>query len=91
MQIDVDPTMVPTDDPDQVGTAWDEAIATDRPCVLVARTDPAVPPIPPHATFDQVKATAAAFVGGDEDRWGFLKQGAKQKAQEYLPGGKSAG
>lgn len=38
MQIDVDPTMVSTDDPDQVGTAWDEAIAADRPCVLAART-----------------------------------------------------
>ena len=79
------------DDPQDIGSAWDTALTATRPTVLDIRCDPDVPPIPPHATFDQVKATAAAFVGGDEDRWGFLKQGAKQKAQEYLPGGKSAG
>ena len=48
--------------------------------------DPDVPPIPPHATFDQVKAVAGAVLHGDEDAWGFVKQGVKQKVQQYLPG-----
>ena len=30
----------------------------DRPSVLDVRCDPDVPPIPPHATFEQAKATA---------------------------------
>ena len=46
------------------------------------------PPIPPHATFEQVKAIAGAVLHGDEDTWGFVKKGVKQKVQQYLPGGK---
>ena len=54
----------------------------------VIRCDPDVPPIPPHATFEQVKAIAGAVLHGDEDAWGFVKQGVKQKVQQYLPGTK---
>ncbi len=77
------------DDPEQIGSAWDRAFAADRPTVLDIRCDPDVPPIPPHATFAQIKSVASAIVGGDEDSWGFIKQGIKQKAQEFLPGSKS--
>jgi len=75
------------DTPDALGPAWDEALAADRPVVLDVRCDPDVPPIPPHATWEQMKATASALLHGDEDRWGVVKQGIKQKAQEFLPGG----
>ena len=47
-----------------------------------------MPPIPPHATFEQAKSFAGAILHGDEDAWGFVKQGIKQKAQQYLPGSK---
>jgi len=73
---------------DQLGGAWDRALGADRPTVLDVRCDPDVPPIPPHATGAQVKATISAFVHGDEDRWGFAEQGLKQKLQEFLPGRK---
>jgi pyruvate dehydrogenase (quinone) len=76
------------DTPDAIGPAWEQALAADRPSVLDIRCDPNVPPIPPHATFAQVKATAGAVLKGDEDSWGFIKQGVKQKAQQYLPGTK---
>ena len=74
------------DKPEQVAAAWDQALAADRPTVLDFRTDPDVPPIPPHSTFEQFKSTVSAFVHGDEDRWGFAKQGIKEKVQEFLPG-----
>ena len=45
------------DDPDALGPAWDAALAADRPTVLDIRCDPDVPPIPPHATFEQAKST----------------------------------
>jgi pyruvate dehydrogenase (quinone) len=64
-------------------------LAADRPTVLDVRCDPNVPPIPPHATFEQVKSMASAVLGGDEDAAGFIKEGLKQKVQQYLPGGKS--
>jgi pyruvate dehydrogenase (quinone) len=73
---------------DAVAPAWEEALAADRPAVLDIRCDPNVPPIPPHATFEQVKSMAGAVFHGDEDTWGFVKQGMKQKVQQYLPGRK---
>ena len=37
-------------DPQNVGRAWDEALAADRPVILEFYTDPNVPPLPPHIT-----------------------------------------
>jgi pyruvate dehydrogenase (quinone) len=74
------------DRPEDVGPAWDRALAADRPVVLDVRVDPDVPPIPPHATLEQAMDTAKALLRGDEDRWGVVKQGLKTKAQELLPG-----
>jgi pyruvate dehydrogenase (quinone) len=71
-----------------LGNAWDRALAADRPTVLDVRCDPDVPPIPPHATYDQAKSLAHAVLGGDEDAKGFVKQGVKQKVQQYFPGEK---
>jgi pyruvate dehydrogenase (quinone) len=77
---------IAVDEPGQVGPAWDQALAADRPTVLDLRTDPDVPPIPPHATFEQMKDAATAMLRGDPDRWGVLKEGFKTKVQEFLPG-----
>ena len=74
--------------PDELGGAWERALAADRPTVLDVRCDPDVPPIPPHATFEQAKSVVKAVLGGDEDAGGFIKQGFKQKVQQYLPGEK---
>jgi len=41
--------------PEQVGPAWDEALHADRPVVLECRTDPNVPPLPPHITPEQAR------------------------------------
>jgi pyruvate dehydrogenase (quinone) len=74
-------------EPDQVGPAWEQALAAGRPTVIDVRTDPDVPPIPPHATFEQAKDAAMALLKGDPDRWGVLKEGLLTKAREVLPGG----
>ena len=76
------------DDSEQLGGAWDRALSADRPTVLDVRCDPDVPPIPPHATFAQAKSLVKAVLKGDDDAAGFIKQGLKQKAQQYLPGEK---
>ncbi|USI90193.1 thiamine pyrophosphate-requiring protein [Rhodococcus pyridinivorans] len=72
-------------DPADLASAWDAALAADRPTLLDVHTDPNMPPIPPHATWEQFKAATAAVLGGDEDRWGFVKEGIRTKAQEFLP------
>jgi pyruvate dehydrogenase (quinone) len=76
-------------DPQQIGPAWDEALAADRPTVLDMHCDPNIPPIPPHATFEQMKSTAEAMVKGDEDATGVVKAGIRTKLQELLPHRKS--
>ena len=35
-------------DPERLGAAWDEALASDVPTLLEVKTDPEVPPLPPH-------------------------------------------
>ncbi|MDT0448522.1 thiamine pyrophosphate-requiring protein [Streptomyces hesseae] len=73
--------------PDGVIAAWERALAAETPFVIDFRTDPAVPPIPPHATLDQIEAAAASIVKGDSDRVSMVRQGFKAKIQEMLPGG----
>jgi pyruvate dehydrogenase (quinone) len=58
----------------------------DRPTVLDFRTDPSIPPIPPHATFEQAKDAATALLKGDPDGWSVLKEGLLTKAIQILPG-----
>jgi pyruvate dehydrogenase (quinone) len=72
--------------PDQVGPAWDAALAAERPVVLEAVTDPEVPPLPPHITLEQAKALSSALLGGDPSAKQIVKQAFKQKAEEFLPG-----
>ncbi|MFE9768830.1 thiamine pyrophosphate-requiring protein [Streptomyces sp. NPDC005808] len=74
--------------PGEVEDAWQRALGADRPFVIDFLTDPAVPPIPPHADLDQIEAAASAVIKGDSDRSGMIRQGLKAKVQEMLPGGK---
>jgi pyruvate dehydrogenase (quinone) len=76
-------------DPEELADVWRAALTADRPTVLDVYTDPDMPPIPPHATWDQFKAATTAVLAGDEDRVGFVKTGLKTKVQEFLPHKKS--
>ena len=77
---------IAVNEPGQVGAAWDQALTAGRPTVLDFRTDPDVPPIPPHATLEQIKDAATAMLKGDPDAWGVIKEGVMTKAREILPG-----
>jgi pyruvate dehydrogenase (quinone) len=77
------------DKPDQVADAWEQALAADRPCVVEFLTDPAVPPIPPHATWDQIEKAVESIVRGDSDRVDVVREGVKAKLAELLPGSSS--
>jgi pyruvate dehydrogenase (quinone) len=77
---------IKVDDPDQVATAWDQALSADRPVVYEAVTDPEVPPLPPHITLDQAKALASALRAGDPNARDVVKQSLKQKVEEFIPG-----
>ena len=80
---------ITVDTPDALGAAWDEALGATRPTVLDVRTDPNVPPIPPHATLEQAMNAAKSAIKGDPNAWDFIKEGLKTKVQELLPGHRS--
>ena len=72
------------DRPQDVGPAWDEALAhTDGPVLLEAITDPEVPPLPPHIKFEQAKKLAKALPG-DPHTGRIIKESIKGKLEEFV-------
>ncbi|MDF3084088.1 thiamine pyrophosphate-requiring protein [Burkholderia sola] len=74
------------DDPEQLGAAWDEALASDRPVVLEVKSDPEVPPLPPHVTLQQAKHFAETLVKGDAREGNVIVETARQVLSAVLPG-----
>lgn len=64
--------------PEQIGPAWERAFASDRPVLLEVLSDPEVPPLPPHITFDQAKAYTASLLKGDSRGWRMIKNSMRQ-------------
>jgi pyruvate dehydrogenase (quinone) len=79
-------TGVRVEKPEDVEAGWRAGLEADGPAVVEFLTDPAVPPIPPHSTWEQMEATAASILKGDADRGSMMRQGFKAKVQEFLPG-----
>jgi pyruvate dehydrogenase (quinone) len=77
---------VRVESPDEIGDAWDEVLAADRPSVLEAVTDPEVPPLPPHITFEQARHFVLSVARGDSGRRAMIEQSFKAKLKELLPG-----
>ncbi|HST94244.1 MAG TPA: thiamine pyrophosphate-requiring protein [Microvirga sp.] len=73
------------DDPEQVGPAWDRALAADRPFVLDMVTDPNVPPLPPHITLKQARHFMGALAKGDPDAGSVLVNTARELVGSILP------
>jgi pyruvate dehydrogenase (quinone) len=71
------------DRPEDVGPAWDEALAAGGPVVLEAITDPEVPPLPPHIRLDQARQLAHALPG-DPSRGRIVKHALKGKLDEFV-------
>ncbi len=80
-------TGVRVEKPEEVEAGWREALAAPGPAVVEFLTDPAVPPIPPSATWEQIESTAKALLKGDPDRADVVRKGLKAKLQQYLTGG----
>jgi pyruvate dehydrogenase (quinone) len=78
------------DKPEDVGPAWDRALAADRPVVLEFKTDPEIPPIPPHIKKELGKKSAVAMLKGDPEEAGVIEKGARQKMHEFTESIKEA-
>jgi pyruvate dehydrogenase (quinone) len=69
--------------PEDVGPAWDEALAHPGPVLYEAITDPEVPPLPPHIRFEQAQKLAKALPG-DPHAGRIIKQSFKGKLEEFV-------
>lgn len=77
---------IKVDDPEKVPDALDRAFAANKPVLLEAVTDPSVPMMPPHISFEQMKAFTSALISGDSDAGDIIKQTYKEVVDEYFPG-----
>jgi pyruvate dehydrogenase (quinone) len=64
-------------DPEKLGTAWDEALAADRPVILECYTDPNVAQLPPHITLKEAK-NFVTMIASEPELASVLKNSAKQ-------------
>lgn len=76
------------DRPEALGPAWDEALAAQQPVALEVKTDPEVPPLPPHITFEQMRNFSATLLKGDPEESGVVKGTLRQALSAILPAGR---
>jgi pyruvate dehydrogenase (quinone) len=77
------------EDPKQLRPAWEEAFKANRPVVVDAHTDPEVPPLPPHITFEQAKGYMFSIFKGDPNRLAVVKMSAREMKESFLHHGRS--
>jgi pyruvate dehydrogenase (quinone) len=65
-------------EPGEVGAVWDEALAAERPVVIEAIVDPAVPPLPPHITLQDARNYLKALMKGDPDAVRMVRKSLKE-------------
>ena len=73
------------DDPSQLKSSWAEALGADRPVVLEVKTDPNVPPLPPHITLKEAKGFMSSLAKGDRGERRVLADAARSLLHKVLP------
>ena len=71
--------------PEDVGPAWDRALGADRPVVYEAVTDPEVPTLPPHITFEQAKKFTESMLKGDPETPSMIRGAFKDALESFIP------
>ena len=73
------------DKPEDIGKAWEEAFAADRPTLIEFISDPDVPPLPPHITLAQAAAFTKTLMKGDPDELSIIRQSVRDLMAGLLP------
>lgn len=71
--------------PDDVARGWEQALASDRPCVLEMVTDPSVPPLPPDVSAKQAGAFFSALLKGDADSIAMVRASIRETWDGWFP------
>jgi pyruvate dehydrogenase (quinone) len=76
---------IKVDKPEQIAPAWEQALSASRPVLLEAVTDPEVPNLPPHITFDEAKKFTESMIKGEPRLGHMIKQTFKEAIEGFLP------
>jgi len=79
------------EDANDVGASWELALSSRKPVVMVMKTDPEVPPLPPHISFEQACNFASSQMKGDSGGWSPMLNAARQALGSLLTDGRGAG
>ncbi|MGI4880353.1 MAG: thiamine pyrophosphate-requiring protein [Janthinobacterium lividum] len=75
------------DDPADLGAAWDAALAADVPTVIEVKTDPEVPPLPPHISFEAARKFMTTLAKGDSSEGRLIVESTRQLFAPFLTQG----
>ncbi len=70
--------------PEDIGPAWDQALAATRPVVYEVLTDPEVPTLPPHISFDQAVKFSESLIR-DSAAPSMLRGAFKDAVESFIP------
>jgi pyruvate dehydrogenase (quinone) len=73
------------DDPNRIAAAWQEALSADRPVILEFKTDPNVPPLPPHITLKNAR-NFMSMMRSEPELGSVIRNSAKELLANILPG-----
>ena len=71
------------DNPQDLGSAWDEALSADGPVVLEVKTDREIAPLPPHISLKEARKFMFSMVG-DDDAGHVIRDTARQIVNAVL-------
>ena len=71
------------DKPEDLASAWDEALSAERPVVLEVKTDPEIAPLPPHISFKEAKNFMFSMTR-DDDAGHVIADTARQVINKVL-------
>lgn len=72
------------EDPAEIGSVLDDALAYDGPCIVDCVVDKDEPPLPGKIRLDQAKKFAKSMLKGEKDRARIIKTVAKDKIKEMV-------
>jgi pyruvate dehydrogenase (quinone) len=70
---------------EDVAKGWEQALNSDRPVVVEALTDPDVPPLPPHISFEQAVKFSKTLLKHDPNEAGILRQTWREVVESFIP------
>src|SRR6184192_1044557 len=71
--------------PDEIAGAFDQAFSAARPVIIEAHTDPEVPTLPPHITFEEAKKFTESMIKGEPRLGHMIKQTFMEAVEGLLP------